>query len=59
MKQGKKDVHFVQFLLKQPIYDVPAVVLFLEQNQEKTKIVNDAAFFLNIVKHCLNIKKQV
>ena len=45
MKKDKKDVHFVQFLLKRQILDAPVVVLFLEQDQEKTKIVNATEFF--------------
>ena len=40
MKKDKKDVHFVQFLSKQLIPDAPAVMLFLEQNQERVNIVN-------------------
>ena len=44
MKKDKKDVHFVQFLLKQLILDVLAVMVFLEQNQE-AKIVNTTKFF--------------
>lgn len=40
MKMDKKDVRFVQFLLKRQILDVPVVMLFLEQNQERVKIVN-------------------
>ncbi len=58
MKKDKKDVHFVQFLLKRQILDAPVVVLFLEPDQEKTKIVNATEFFLNIVKHSLNIKNK-
>jgi len=58
MKKDKKDVHFVQFLLKRQILDAPVVVLFLEQDQEKTEIVNATEFFLNIVKHSLNIKNK-
>ena len=40
MKTGKKDVRFVQFLLKRQILDALAVMLFLEQNQERVDIVN-------------------
>jgi len=40
MKLDKKDAHFVQFLLKRQIPGAPAVMLFLEQDQEKTRIVN-------------------
>lgn len=58
MKKDKKDVHFVQFSLKRQILDVPAVVLFLEQDQEKIKLLMLNNFFINIVKHCLNIKNK-
>jgi hypothetical protein len=38
MKTVKKDVRFVQYLLKHVIYDVFVVILSLEQNPEQTKI---------------------
>lgn len=38
MKKGKKDAHFVRYLLKQAIYDVFVVTLFLEQSHEETEI---------------------
>ncbi len=56
MKTGKKDVHSVQFLLKQLMPDILVVMLFLGQDQEKIKSLILNNFFINNVKHYLNIK---
>jgi len=37
-KVDKKDVHYVQFLLKPQILGVLVVMPFLEENQDQTKI---------------------
>jgi len=42
---GKKDVLYVQFLLKPQISDVLVATPFLEENQDQTKIVKIRNFY--------------
>lgn len=50
MKVGKKDVPYVQFLLKPQTFDVHAVIHYLEENQDQTKNYAQWKFLSDIIK---------